>query len=102
MQGKEFFKFDTSLTEPIQAIFAEGQVIATTGEFSYHQFNDTKDKYFYMSSDRIHDMLCLPLTSSLEVDAVLACQDRALRVLSGNAMLYQIAVGGPALAVERY
>lgn len=63
----------------------EGSNLFVCGSYSYNHYVDCKDANFYLSSDKINDVLCLPLASAPDPDVplspVLACQDNTLRVL---------------------
>jgi len=49
MQGKEFFRLETNVTEPIRSMFVEDSGIWTSGEYIYNQFLDGRDHYFFLS-----------------------------------------------------
>ena len=101
-KGKEFLRFNTNLTEPIRSMYIEGEDIFTGGEYIYNQFVALKDTAFFMANDRINDLTCLRVSGGSRADAVLACQDRMIRVLTGSELLYEASIDGPAVTVERY
>lgn len=52
------------------------------GPYVYNHYIDCKDADYYLCSDHINDVLCLPPTSSSgELSPILACQDCSLRLL---------------------
>lgn len=58
------------------------------------------DLHTLMANDRINDLTTVFCTvGSAEPSAVLACQDRAVRVLSGSEVMYEGAVDGPVLTI---
>ena len=102
-KGKEFLRFNTNLTEPIKSMWVGEEEIHTGGEFMYNEFVNCKDTYFYISNDRINDLVCEHVTRiSNKPEAVLACQDRMVRVIRGNDLHYEAPMAGPVLTVERY
>jgi len=107
-KGKEFLRFNTNLSEPIHSMWVGEEDIHTGGEYMYNQFVQCKDTYFFMSNDRINDLTCEKITESTlpsggrRMEAILACHDRLIRVITGNDLLYEAAMGGPVLTVERY
>jgi len=102
-KGKEFLRFNTNLTEPIRSMWVGEDDIHTTGEFMYNQFLNCKDTYFFISNDRINDLTCDHITRQTNrPEAILACQDRMVRVIVGNDLHYEAPMSGPVLTVERY
>ncbi|KOO21327.1 bardet-biedl syndrome 7 [Chrysochromulina tobinii] len=101
-KGKEFLRFNTNLTEPIRSMWVGEEDIHTGGEFMYNTFINCKDTYFFMSSDRINDIMCDHVSGGRSIDAALACQDRMIRVVQGNDLHYEAAMGGPVLTIDRY
>jgi len=101
-KGKEFFKFNTNLTETIHSLYVEDDKIWAGCEFIYNQFIDCKDNYFYMSPDRINDLTVQRVSKEGALDAVLACQDRFVRVVSGSDLFYEAAVEGAPITVHKY
>ena len=65
------------------------------GNYIFNHYIDCKDENYFLCSDRINDIVCLPLTRVKEVTPVLACQDRVLRVLDASNLLYEVEVAGP-------
>lgn len=61
-----------------------------------------QDAHFFIAGDRINDLTCEKVGTSRRLEAVLACQDRMVRVIAGDALLYEAPMGGPVLTVERY
>lgn len=102
-KGKEFLRFNTNLTEPIRSMWVGEEDIHTGGEFMYNQFINCKDTYFFISSDRINDLTCEELRAgNVHTECILACQDRMVRVVAGNDLLYEAPMAGPVLTVEKY
>ena len=59
-----------------------GADLFACGKFVYNHYHDCKDTNYLLCSDRINDVLCLPVSSSNdELTPILACNDRVLRVL---------------------
>ncbi len=51
------------------------------GSYIYNHYVDCKDAHYYLSSDKINDILCLPPDAGKVLSPILACQDCTLRVL---------------------
>ena len=101
-KGKEFLRFNTNLTEPIRSMFVQDDHIFTGGEYIFNHFYQLKDTAFFMSNDRINDLTSEFVTGGSRAEAVLACQDRMIRVLTGSDLLYEASIDGPAVTIERY
>jgi hypothetical protein len=51
--------------------------------------NKIVDKYFFICEDKINDMVIATVSGQMVSNPVLACQDKALRVLVDDKILYQ-------------
>ncbi|XP_054846503.1 Bardet-Biedl syndrome 7 protein isoform X1 [Eublepharis macularius] len=94
-KGKQFLSFDTNLTESIKAMYISGADLFLCASYIYNHYCDCKDQHYYLSGDKINDVLCLPVEKLSCITPVLACQDRVLRVLQGSDLLYEMEVSGP-------
>jgi len=101
-KGKEFLRFNTNLAEPIRSMHVIGEEIHTGGEFIYNQFVNCKEAEFFMAGDRINDLTCSFISDAKKPDAVLACQDRHVRVLAGSNLVYEVPIDGPVTTVEHF
>ncbi|GLC59925.1 hypothetical protein PLESTB_001554700 [Pleodorina starrii] len=88
-KGKEFFKFNTQLTETIRRVDVFEKNIWSAGEYVHNHFIEAKDKALYLCPDRINDAEVVPLSGPVELWPVLACQDRYVRVLRGSEVTYE-------------
>ena len=94
-KGKEFFKFNSNLTETINNMFVEDSKTWTGGtnslanirgvflhfltrcscvlggEYVYNLFENGRDLHFYMSHDRINALTVDYITSREEMDCIL-------------------------------
>ena len=61
--------------------YVEGADLFICGNYIYNRYTDCQDTNYYLSADKINDVLCLPTERIPEVTPILACQDRVLRVL---------------------
>ncbi len=75
--------------------WVSGSHLFLGGSYIFNHYIDCKDENYYLCSDRINDVSCLPLARVTEVTPVLACQDRVLRVLEKSNLLYELEVSGP-------
>ena len=93
-KGKQFLTFTSNVTEPIESIHAEGSYLYLCGDYIFNQYDDCKDKNYFLSPDKINDITLLNISKDTSVP-VLACQDRVLRVLKESDIFYEIEVPGP-------
>ncbi|XP_026825185.1 Bardet-Biedl syndrome 7 protein homolog isoform X1 [Ooceraea biroi] len=82
-KGKMFLEFDTSLIDPISALYVLGPDLAACARDLYHRYRDCKDADSYLAGETLHDVVLLPEDGGV-VYAVLACADCAVRVLHGT------------------
>ncbi|XP_042548952.1 Bardet-Biedl syndrome 7 protein isoform X2 [Dipodomys spectabilis] len=94
-RGKQFLSFETNLTESIKAMYVSGSDLFLSASYIYNHYCDCKDQHYYLSGDKINDVICLPVDKVPRITPILACQDRVLRVLQGSNVMYEIEVPGP-------
>eukprot|EP01116_Phalansterium_solitarium_P024352 TRINITY_DN88_c6_g1_i1.p1 TRINITY_DN88_c6_g1~~TRINITY_DN88_c6_g1_i1.p1 ORF type:complete len:780 (+),score=342.34 TRINITY_DN88_c6_g1_i1:136-2475(+) len=100
-KGKEFFSMDTNMSQTITAIYVEDVDIWAAADHLMTHYSDGADKHFYMCTDRINDLLCERILSESFNDTVLACQDRCVRFVSGSELLYETALDGPPMVLDK-
>lgn len=61
------------------------------GSYIYNHYIDCKDAHYYLSSDKINDILCLPPAREGHLP-VLACQDNSLRILKVVKQVCSVAL----------
>ncbi|XP_029442221.1 Bardet-Biedl syndrome 7 protein [Rhinatrema bivittatum] len=94
-RGKQFLSFETNLTESIKAMHVSGADLFLCASYIYNHYCDCRDQHYYLSGDRINDVVCLPVERLSRATPVLGCQDRVLRVLQGSDLMYAVEVPGP-------
>lgn len=94
-KGKQFLTFDTNLTESIQSMYVIGNNLFLCGNYVFNHYHEFQDENYFLSPDKINDIICLPSKIDGRILPVLACQDRVLRVLQKSDMLYEQEVSGP-------
>lgn len=107
--GKEFFKLDTTHTEAIKCLHVESSFLWSAGDFILNCYESVdgkiQEKSFYICEDKINDMAVAPVTGQMVLNPVLACQDRTVKVLLDNNVVYthklEAAVTALSLAVEK-
>ncbi|KAG7188390.1 hypothetical protein KM043_008041 [Ampulex compressa] len=82
-KGKMFLEFDTSLIDPITALYVLGSDLAACARDLYHRYKDCKDADSYLAGETLHDVVLLPGEGST-VCTILACGDCAVRMLHGT------------------
>jgi Bardet-Biedl syndrome 7 protein len=93
-KGKEFFRFNTDGAEVLRGLHVEDTKIWTSGEYIFNYYIDTKDAGHFVSRDRINDLLVVPIFNMVDHNAILACQDRYVRVLDVSKLHYEAFVEG--------
>ncbi|XP_062331811.1 Bardet-Biedl syndrome 7 protein [Osmerus eperlanus] len=101
-KGKQFLTFEANLTESINAMHVAGADLFVCASYIYNHYCDCKDQDYYLSGDKINDIICLPAETLGRIVPVLACQDRVLRVLQGSELLYDVEVPGPPSVLELF
>ncbi|XP_030643563.1 BBSome complex member BBS7 [Chanos chanos] len=99
-KGKQFLSFEANLTESINAMHVSGADLFVCASYIYNHYCDCKDQDYYLSGDKINDIVCLPVETVGRTVPILACQDRVLRVLQGSELLYDVEVPGPPSVLE--
>ena len=98
-KGKAFFDLTSTLTEPINSIATDDSKIWTSYEYVHKVYDNGEDAKYFMSPDRINDIVVEYITRDFEYDVVLACQDRCIRILSGTDSTLDIPVSSPVCSV---
>jgi Bardet-Biedl syndrome 7 protein len=101
-KGKEFVKIKTNLTETINHLFVDENMIWTGGEFIMNIYEQCKDFGLVMVKDRINDLICAPIATGDMLSTIMACQDKFLRVHSGEKLYHEFSVEGPGSALGFY
>ncbi|XP_077433845.1 BBSome complex member BBS7 isoform X1 [Vanacampus margaritifer] len=101
-KGKQFLTFEANLTESINAMHVSGADLFVCASYIYNHYCDCKDQDYFLSGDKINDIVCLSSENLARPVPVLACQDRVLRVLQGSELAYEVEVPGPPSVLERY
>ncbi|KAI1883698.1 hypothetical protein AGOR_G00234230 [Albula goreensis] len=99
-KGKQFLSFEANLAESIKAMYVSGADLFVCASYIYNHYCDCKDQDYYLSGDKINDIVCLPAEGPVRIVPVLACQDRVLRVLQGSELNYEVEVSGPPSVLE--
>ncbi|MCI4379677.1 hypothetical protein PGIGA_G00231030 [Pangasianodon gigas] len=99
-KGKQFLSFEANLTESINAMRVSGADLFVCASYIYNHYCDCKDQDYFLSGDKINDMVCLPVETVGRTVPVLACQDRVLRILQGSELLYDFEISGPPSVLE--
>ncbi|CAE8633485.1 unnamed protein product [Polarella glacialis] len=98
-KGKEFVKIKTNLTETINHLFVDENMIWTGGEYIMNIYDQCKDFGFVMVKDQINALTCAPVVDGEILSTIVACQDKCLRVFQGERLDHEFAVEGSASAL---
>lgn len=100
-KGKEFFKFQSNLVEPMNKIHTFDAKLWTATDYIFNQYDNGQDKHSFMSADKINDSLVFPVNHEQDFFALLGCQDRYLRVVKDSEAVAKKSVAAPVTAVCR-
>lgn len=101
-KGKEFVKIRTNLAETINHLFVHENMIWTGGEYIMQIYDQCKDFGFVTVKDRINALRCAPVAQGEVLSAVVACQDKCIRVYSADKLYHEFGVEGPGTALGFY
>ncbi|MFH4976443.1 hypothetical protein AB6A40_003152 [Gnathostoma spinigerum] len=97
-KGKQFFSFETNMTEPVSTMYIYGVDMFLCGLHSFNHYHDCAEASYYLCNDNINDVLCLPLVEGSWVGRgitpVLACDDKTLKVLNDGKVTYEVNLDG--------
>ncbi|CAB1337407.1 unnamed protein product [Coregonus sp. 'balchen'] len=71
-KGKQFLSFEANLTESINAMHVSGADLFVCASYIYNHYCDCKDQDYYLSGDKINDIVCLPAENLGRIVPVLA------------------------------
>ncbi|KAF2360801.1 Quinoprotein alcohol dehydrogenase-like superfamily [Trinorchestia longiramus] len=101
-KGKQFLGFDTNLAEEIQSMHVSGSDLLVCGNYVYSHFKDCQDANDYLCPDKIADVISLPAEKVRNIVPVLAGEDRLVRVLEDNEVLYSVELPGTPSALHLF
>ena len=96
-KGKMFLQFETNLAEKIGSMYISGSHLFVCGNYVFNHYNDCRDANYLLASDRINDVLALPIEKTKVMTPVLACADRSLRVVRDSEVRYTAELPGPPI-----
>ncbi|KAJ0403733.1 hypothetical protein P43SY_003038 [Pythium insidiosum] len=100
-KGKEFFRFQSNLAESINRVHTYENKLWTATDFILNQYENGVDKCSFMCPDKINDMIVTSVANDQDFVAVLACQDRYVRVLRDAALVAKKSVSAAVTAICR-
>lgn len=104
MSGKQYFSFDTNLTEPLKwATVEENSYVFTAGEFIINfyeiQTDSINDTFQYIAPSEILEMFIHSL-DGVNYFAIVATKDRTIRVLNSEKEIYNFTLPGNANSIS--
>eukprot|EP01064_Diplonema_japonicum_P002256 TRINITY_DN1143_c4_g1_i1.p1 TRINITY_DN1143_c4_g1~~TRINITY_DN1143_c4_g1_i1.p1 ORF type:complete len:749 (+),score=130.98 TRINITY_DN1143_c4_g1_i1:49-2247(+) len=99
-KGTEYFKVETNLTEPIKNIAVKTPWIWTSGEYVVAAFEEGAEAAYLNSPDHVNDLLMARVVSDKEYNAIVACQDRTIRVIQGSSVVYTEPCEGGVMTIH--
>ncbi|KAG7400693.1 Bardet-Biedl syndrome 7 protein [Phytophthora boehmeriae] len=100
-KGKEFFKFQSNLAEPLRKIHVYDNQLWTATDFTFNQYENGADKHSFVSPDRINDAAVVPVNHEQDFYGILGCQDRYIRVVKDSNARAKKAMAAPVTALCR-
>ena len=86
--GKESSCFDTNVAEALKSFKVQGPDIWTAGKYLYNHYTSQKEADYIILQDTINDLCISSITGDLVHNAVLACNDKSIRVIQGTNTAY--------------
>ena len=100
--GKQFFKMQSSLVEPIHHMVVDESHLFTGCEYVFNQYDEGRDDGFFMCHDKINAMVVRRVDGGGGHYAILGCQDRCVRIVVGSDLNQEIPMDSPVTALELY
>lgn len=100
--GRQTSNFDTNIAETISCFKVEENHLWTAGKYIYNHFVSEKDTDFMVLEDIIHDIEILKVVGDLKPNAVLACQDKTIRVLENADVYYSQSLHSAPVCFSKY
>eukprot|EP01065_Artemidia_motanka_P052516 TRINITY_DN9507_c0_g1_i1.p1 TRINITY_DN9507_c0_g1~~TRINITY_DN9507_c0_g1_i1.p1 ORF type:complete len:765 (+),score=330.61 TRINITY_DN9507_c0_g1_i1:74-2296(+) len=102
-KGREFFKVETNLAEPINSMAVKTPWIWTAGEYVVACFEEGTEVAYLNTPDRVNDLVMeAQAVGDKAYDAVIGCQDRMLRVVRGKDIVANEPCEGGVTTVRGY
>jgi len=98
--GREFFRFEALLAESIRTLVINNLKLHIFTEHSYTVLNQTEDESFYPTGSVISASITAYITRSSDVDALIACRDKTLRLVAGGQVLADLYAGDVITALS--
>ncbi len=98
--GKEFFRFPTNLSDPVTSMWAGETHIHAASHASYSIFDEGREAGFFLSPGEIAQLDVGRITRQTDVDAVLGCSDRAVRVLANAMPAFEVPLDQAVSAIS--
>jgi len=100
--GGEAGMLETNVAEAIKSLKSDGQSVWVGAKYIYSQYQSGKEKHFAILDNKIHDMVLSRTTAQMDMNAVLACHDRCIRLMEADAPVYLCQVPGAPNALLNF
>eukprot|EP01062_Namystynia_karyoxenos_P068211 TRINITY_DN6256_c0_g1_i1.p1 TRINITY_DN6256_c0_g1~~TRINITY_DN6256_c0_g1_i1.p1 ORF type:complete len:783 (+),score=313.24 TRINITY_DN6256_c0_g1_i1:113-2350(+) len=102
-KGREFFKVETTLSEPIASMAVRTPWIWTAGDYVVACFEEGTEIAYLNTPDKVNDLIMEPPPPGEKVHmAVVGCQDRMLRMIKGKEIITHEPCEGSVVTVRSY
>eukprot|EP00659_Diplonema_papillatum_P001564 gene1564-2346_t len=98
-KGREFFKVETNLTEAISNMAVKTPWVWTAGDYTVACFEEGNEIAYLNCPDRINDLIVSKVLTDKSYDAVIACQDRMIRVVHQKSIALEEPCDGGVLSL---
>lgn len=100
--GKEISSFDTNVAESIKTFKVKGSEIWTTGKYLYNHYVNQKEADYLILRDTINDLSICNITGDLINNAVLACNDKSIRIIDGVNTIYTCVLSSSPSSIKSF
>ena len=100
--GAEMGTLETNVAEAIKSLKSDGPSVWIGAKYIYSQYQSGREKHFAILDNKVHDLILSRITAQMEMNAVLACHDRCIRLMQEDAPLYLCQTSGAPSVLLNY
>eukprot|EP01061_Rhynchopus_euleeides_P004259 TRINITY_DN13524_c0_g2_i1.p1 TRINITY_DN13524_c0_g2~~TRINITY_DN13524_c0_g2_i1.p1 ORF type:complete len:769 (+),score=341.13 TRINITY_DN13524_c0_g2_i1:81-2387(+) len=96
---KPFFTLQTNISEPIRCMSVKAPFIWLAGEYIIASFDNGSESAYLPGSDSVNDLILAHVTQQKTYEAVVASQDRTIKVINGKEVATNVSCEGAVSSV---
>ncbi|CAG9334313.1 unnamed protein product [Blepharisma stoltei] len=100
--GREVSNFDTNIAENLKSFKIQESDIWAGGKYIYSHFVNERDIDYIIFEDLINDLALCKVSGDLVTNAVLAFNDKTIRVLDGSKVKYSQVLSSSPTVLSNY